>query len=481
MQQAQQPRIVVIGAGAAGLGAATKLKALGFTDITLVEACETFGGRIAKTSIGKACVDTGAQYIHGASEKNPVFNLFKNYELLSQVPEEGRRIFYQNNGCKVDEDFSERVCEVGEKIIYQSGTSNYKSIGELFEKESQSAIENCEADKKKIMESILALVGKELMLDIGASNLHNVSSDSWQYFINMGEDLNVEGLMFQMLEKFAMDFPKEHLLLKKVVNKIEWDGSFPGKEGLVYPVRILCEDGGEILADHVIVTISLGCLKAQASTLFNPSLPPEKTEVIDKLCFGNLGKIFLEYEEAFWESDVSNISFVWEDDSVASLCTDKTQWLKYLQLFSVMRPKEKFGNILIGWCPGDIADLIETLPKEELTTAITEHIRKFIGNPQILPPKTLLCTQWRSNNFVRGALTFLPVGVDGKTMDILAEPLAGNKNPSKDLQVLFAGEATIKSLYGTVQGALTSGQREAERLAQHYGRTVPSTIPSPQT
>lgn len=86
--------------------------------------------------------------------------------------------------------------------------------------------------------------------------------------------------------------------------------------------------------------VFIGCLKAQASTLFNPNLPAEKTEVIDKLCFGNLGKIFLEYEEAFWESDVAYINFVWDEDSVASLCTDQTQWLKYLQLFSVMRPKE---------------------------------------------------------------------------------------------------------------------------------------------
>lgn len=66
-------------------------------------------------------------------------------------------------------------------------------------------------------------------------------------------------LMFQIVEKLAEDFPKERLLLNKAVGKIEWDGSFPGADGQVYPVRLLCEDGGEeILADHVIVTVSLG-------------------------------------------------------------------------------------------------------------------------------------------------------------------------------------------------------------------------------
>lgn len=64
--------------------------------------------------------------------------------------------------------------------------------------------------------------------------------------------------MFQVLERFVMDIPMKHLLLNKVVSKIEWDGCFSSKEGQLYPVRIMCEGGDEILADHVIVTISLG-------------------------------------------------------------------------------------------------------------------------------------------------------------------------------------------------------------------------------
>lgn len=84
-----------------------------------------------------------------------------------------------------------------------------------------------------------------------------------------------------------------------------------------------------------------GCLKAQASSLFIPSLPTEKIEVIDKLCFGNIAKIVLEYEEAFWENDVGSISLIYEDDTPASVSTNKMQWLKSMQSFSVLRPKER--------------------------------------------------------------------------------------------------------------------------------------------
>lgn len=85
-----------------------------------------------------------------------------------------------------------------------------------------------------------------------------------------------------------------------------------------------------------------GCLKAHASSLFIPSLPTEKIEVIDKLCFGNIAKIFLEYEEAFWENDVGSISLIYEDDTPASVSTNKMQWLKSVQSFSVLRPKERW-------------------------------------------------------------------------------------------------------------------------------------------
>lgn len=55
----------------------------------------------------------------------------------------------------------------------------------------------------------------------------------------------------------------------------------------------------------------------------------------------------------------------------------------------------------------------------------------FLGNPNVPAPKNIVCTQWRSNNFTRGSYTYIPVGVDGQVMDVLAEPLVGMKNPNK--------------------------------------------------
>uniref|UniRef100_A0A673KCJ3 Amine oxidase n=1 Tax=Sinocyclocheilus rhinocerous TaxID=307959 RepID=A0A673KCJ3_9TELE len=437
----RNPSIVVVGAGVAGLAAAKKLEEYGFNDVTVLEASEKFGGRVATAALGDVCVDTGAQYIHGASEKNPVYCLLKKSGHLNQIPEMGKETFYSNKGHKVDANFARCAYEAGEEIIRYRGSNTGRSLGEHYAEKTQSVIDSLQDDDEKPrMQSVFALVGKDMLIDVGASDLHRISLDSWQYYINMGDSLNVagyDGSMFQLVDMLLEDFPKDRLLLKREVSKIKWDGSFS-----VYPVCVICENGEEILADHVIVTISLGCLKAQASSLFIPSLPTEKMEVIDKLCFGNIAKIFLEYEEAFWENDVGSISLIYEDDTPASVSTNKMQWLKNVQSFSVLRPKER-------------------LMLDQMTVKCS--------------PKSILCTKWRSNKFIKGSYAFLPVGVDGQVMDTLAQPLVGSRHPDQDLQILFAGEATMKTLYGTVQGALLSGHREADRLAAHYKKTVAPT------
>ena len=47
------PNILVLGAGFAGIGAATKLESLGFKDVTIIEASGLAGGRIAKECLGE--------------------------------------------------------------------------------------------------------------------------------------------------------------------------------------------------------------------------------------------------------------------------------------------------------------------------------------------------------------------------------------------------------------------------------------------
>lgn len=111
-----------------------------------------------------------------------------------------------------------------------------------------------------------------------------------------------------------VDLNDKILLNKKVVN-INWKS---GK------VQIKCEDGSEFFADHVIVTLPHGVLKAQHQTLFTPSLPDAKVKSIEDIGFGTLGKVFLEFGERFFPSDIVSFTCLWsESDKNELIETDK--------------------------------------------------------------------------------------------------------------------------------------------------------------
>src|SRR5271167_3015305 len=56
---------------------------------------------------------------------------------------------------------------------------------------------------------------------------------------------------------------------------------------------------GEYLADAVILTVPLGCLK-RSTIQFSPPLPRRIQSAIQNLGYGNLEKLFLRFERPWW-------------------------------------------------------------------------------------------------------------------------------------------------------------------------------------
>ena len=82
-----KPKVVVIGAGIAGLSAASKLHKSGQVEVCVLEASERVGGRIHSGKIGENKVEFGAAWIHG-TKGNPVFDLACDLGLLSKSDKE---------------------------------------------------------------------------------------------------------------------------------------------------------------------------------------------------------------------------------------------------------------------------------------------------------------------------------------------------------------------------------------------------------
>ncbi|XP_038640472.1 peroxisomal N(1)-acetyl-spermine/spermidine oxidase-like isoform X2 [Scyliorhinus canicula] len=479
----RSPKVVIVGAGIAGVAAAGKLLKQGFTDVQIIEASSQPGGRIRNCPFGKSVVPEGAQYIHGASMKNPIFQLAKEYDLLQQVynKSETEWSVFTNTQKQLDLNFTEEMSNLASSILRRAhllaqerGYTQAKSIADVYLEEVKLLLAQWSGDHVDLRRQklgVLSMSMKWQCIHLATNRLADVSVHEYEEYKNIeGDDRNSPGLFPSLLQKLLEVIPKEKLLLEKPVKQIQWNGSFQWEDGSLYPVRVVCEDGDHILADHVIVTISLGCLKASNQSLFQPSLPAGHLQAIHNMGFGTMNKIFLEYETPFWDENIDIIALVWEDETpLSGQKPNLVEWWRRLPVVYVFKPTERYGHILVGTISGKEAEFVESLNPEEVAANFTKLFRQFTGRPSLPAPKNAFVTKWFSNPYTQGSYSHISINSTGDMIDMLAEPLPqATEGTSPMLQVLFAGEATHRRYHSTTHGALLSGWREADRLINHH-------------
>jgi len=105
-------RVVVIGAGIAGLSAASELLKQGL-DVCLVEARDRIGGRICKAEEFSVPIDLGASWIHGVSG-NPLTEIAERVNLKLDVSDnqtltnEGHFEIYDHEGNTFDGEIEKK-------------------------------------------------------------------------------------------------------------------------------------------------------------------------------------------------------------------------------------------------------------------------------------------------------------------------------------------------------------------------------------
>ncbi|KAG8308684.1 hypothetical protein J6590_104006 [Homalodisca vitripennis] len=100
------------------------------------------------------------------------------------------------------------------------------------------------------------------------------------------------------------------------------------------PVKVVCEDGREYSASHVIVTSSLGYLKENHRTLCHPSLPIDIGKAIDIMGFDTINKLFLVYDNAWWPENFQGIQLIWNCEEKED--ADHQSWVSCASGFDVV-------------------------------------------------------------------------------------------------------------------------------------------------
>ncbi|XP_059753540.1 spermine oxidase isoform X3 [Balaenoptera ricei] len=478
-----QPRVVVIGAGLAGLAAAKALLEQGFTDVTVLEASSRIGGRVQSVKLGHATFELGATWIHG-SHGNPIYHLAEANGLLEETTDGERSVgrislyskngvacYLTNRGCRIPKDVVEEFSDLYNEVynltqeFFRHGkpvnAESQNSVGVFTREEVRNRIRGDPDDPEATKRLKLAMIQQYLKVESCESSSHSMDEVSLSAF---GEWTEIPGAhhiipsgFMRVVELLAEGIPAHIIQLGKPVRCVHWDqassrprgpeieprgegnhnhdtgeGNQGGEEPQgerqdedeQWPVVVECEDCEVIPADHVIVTVSLGVLKTQHASFFRPGLPAEKVAAIHRLGIGTTDKIFLEFEEPFWGPECNSLQFVWEDEAESHTLTYPPElWYRKICGFDVLYPPERYGHVLSGWICGEEALVMEKCDDEAVAEICTEMLRQFTGNPNIPKPRRILRSAWGSNPYFRGSYSYTQVGSSGADVEKLAKPL----------------------------------------------------------
>ncbi|XP_073997586.1 peroxisomal N(1)-acetyl-spermine/spermidine oxidase-like isoform X2 [Rhodnius prolixus] len=466
-------KIVIIGAGIAGLAAALMLTQAGILDFQVLEAQSVAGGRISSYRFKEGYVELGAHWVHGSN--STFYEFVRKKRLLSSVVSlEGEGHFFRKNGEQIQDTLVNEVRKVVENILShcedfycKSRKSAPETVGEYLKVEFERYLQSCVGDSTATLKLKRELFDWHLrfqIIDNSCYTLEDLCAVDWGRFQSYGnENFNIKCNYFQVVNQLLDALPDNSVEYEKLVNSVDWNSI----------IRLSCcsPTGGvhEYLAEHLIVTCSVGVINALPPSFFSPRLPEVYTKGFRSIGFGTINKIFLHFEEAWWR-DMIGIQLVW--DSVKDNLPEDQQlnmvWTRGVTGFDLVAD---LPTVLLCWVGGIGAELVEHLSDE----MVAEHCRTlltwFTGTDVPLPteicPLSIDRSKWKSNEQVRGSYSYFQAGGDQTYADLSAHlltPIYTENNGRKIPAVLFAGEALHERHFSTVHGAFETGLIQANKL-----------------
>lgn len=557
----KKPRIVIIGAGMAGLTAANKLyTATGSKDLfelCVVEGGTRLGGRINTSEFGGDKIEMGATWIHGiggspihkiAQETNSLHSE-QPWECMDGNTNTDDPITIAEGGLLLQPSIVDPVTKLFNTLMEYSqgkqkltaksefdryyslaakasnmskGASGNPSIGSFLRKGLEVYWDNASVkekediqlngfgnwSRKSLEQAVFEMHENNQRTYTSAGDLKSLDYEAEsEYIMFPGEEITIAKGYLRVIESIASVLPPGLVQLGRKVTRIEWqpqsddDGDERKKSmengSFSRPVKLHFCDGSVMTADHVIVTVSLGVLKAAIgddSGMFCPPLPPSKTEAISRLGFGVVNKLFMQLSPTHGgKHGFPFLQMVFHSPQ-SEMWHKKIPW--WMRRTATLFPIYNNSSVLLSWFAGDEALALESLKDEEIINGVTSTVSSFLSHSKWQQDSStadnlcngngngnheekshenevkvskVLKTKWGTDPLFLGSYSYVAVGSSGDDLDTMAEPL-----PSKDssfqhpLQILFAGEATHRTHYSTTHGAYFSGLREANRLLQHY-------------
>ena len=436
----RHPRILVAGAGLAGLTAARHLERAG-ADVIVVDARDRVGGRIHTLREGFVAgqhAEAGADLIE--EEQTEVVKLAKELNLAPV------RILRKGWG------------------FYGTAKSGSRKI--------RDAVDTFERAAERLQPEIEAFKNAESRWDSGVARwLARQPVASWMRREKIDRELaaGIRGLrgffladpqtlsLLQLVEQFASGetpaasamYRLEHgndtlpsalaralrtrVVLNTVVRRVTRRGG---------RLRVTLDDGRlhEVSADYVVLALPASTLR---DVEFAPPLPDEQRRAIATLRYGAATRILLQFENRFWKR-LGRPTAYGSDQPTGAVWDGNEQQAR----------KPGILSLLAG---GNASRDARAIVAKGGWPALVRHLR-WLGRPsRLLVAKSYI---WERDRWAKGGYAVFDYRFDPTLRAWLARPCG---------RIVFAGEHTSAKWQGYMNGAVESGRRAALEVAVMAG------------
>ena len=411
-----QVDVVVIGAGAAGIGAGQALKAQG-RSFVILEAADRVGGRAFTDRVSLPDPwDQGCHWFHCA-DVNPLVpwgeRLGADFEREDRMDSGVMWI----KGGWLDDDTMTR----GDTVFSQSFADVY-SASRRGDDCALSDILPATGPWSAYIRYVARLMSSGDPADVSVSGYADYADTEVNYVVRSG--------LGDLIERMAAGLP---IRLNTAVTAVE---QRPGG------VRVVTE-AGVIEAKTVIVTVSTNVLAAGAIRLDAPDARPVMDRIADVPC-GAYEKIAIALRRP--PIDVGETQFCWIEPY-------EGQPLSFE--FAPTRTP-----ILIAHVGGSDARTLVAEGRQAMIDLAVERLVDAFGSAVRADVTHAEVTGWLKNPLIRGAYSHAKPGLAGRRREMIAAETG---------DVLFAGEAFSLKWEATAHGAWQSGQDAAKRAAARIG------------
>ncbi|RPA82473.1 amine oxidase [Ascobolus immersus RN42] len=459
----QKTKVLVLGAGIAGITAAQQLADNEIEDFIIVEYQDQIGGRLRSAQFGKNpktgkpyTVELGANWVQGLGgedghPENPIWTLVKKHKIKTATSNFEQLSLFNGKGPANYENKIKEWEEAYEEVEYRAG--------EMWVNNEQD----------RTFGAALRSVGWNAVNDMEKSTIEWLNMD-WEYTFSPEESstemttiaYNATFYQFSEENEFVTDqrgfstMMKEEaktflgpndkrLKLNTVVTKLDYSD----KE-----VTAHFSNGGCVTAEYAICTFSLGVLQHNAVE-FSPKLPQWKVDGIAGMQFGTYTKIFIQFppEKAFW--DKSQQFALYADDYERG----------YYPIWQNLdHPDFHPGSgIFFVTVVNDQSHRAEQQSEEQTKAQALGVLKKMYPGVTIPEPIAFMHPRWTQEKWTYGSFSNWPTGY---SLDMHAN-LRANLG-----RLWFAGEATNAQYFGYMHGAYEEGKEAGIRIAKCLkGRT----------